>query len=266
MRRLRKIFITTIGIFAIAFSLQAQPFTEVTKVDPILYHVQIAAYETPVHADSIAHWEYISNGPVSVFYEKGVYAYAIGSFANLNNARQYRQNIAANVPEDAFVIAGYKGERIPIAEAKVLKATNRTATPKERDRRATADTLIIYGKELIGTPYKWGGCKPGAFDCSGFMSYIYGKVGVKIHRSSSGLSNAGTEISLKDSEKGDLILFQGTNPNDPSVGHVGMIISEKGEPTRFIHCSSSQKHYGVVITDYNNSGYPKRFIKVKRIL
>jgi hypothetical protein len=34
---------------------------------------------------------------------------------------------------------------------------------------------------------------------------------------------------------------------------------------KFIHCSSSKKHFGVVITDYYDSNYPKRFIEARRL-
>ncbi len=129
-----------------------------------------------------------------------------------------------------------------------------------------ADTVIKYAKSQIGVTYKWGACSPGkCFDCSGFTNYAYKHVGVTCLRSSSGLSNCGKDVTLKDARKGDMILFRGTNPSDKRVGHVGIILENEENSLKFIHCSSSQRHYGVVITDYYQSGYPKRFVKVKRV-
>lgn len=128
------------------------------------------------------------------------------------------------------------------------------------------DSVAEYAKEFLGVTYTWAGCSPAGFDCSGFVHYVFKKFGYYIERSSSGLANAGNAIEIDSVKKGDLILFRGTNPNDKSVGHVGIVISDPGNPLMFIHASSSQKHYGVVITDYYNSGYPKRFISCRRIL
>ena len=129
-----------------------------------------------------------------------------------------------------------------------------------------ADTVITYAKSQLGATYKWGTCKPGeCFDCSGLTYYAYKQIGVVCPRSSSGLSNVGSEVPLESCRKGDLLLFRGTNPNDKSVGHVGIVVENRGDELDFIHCSSSSKHFGVVVTEYYGSGYPKRFIKVKRL-
>lgn len=129
-----------------------------------------------------------------------------------------------------------------------------------------ADSVVSYAKEFLGTPYVWAGASPSGFDCSGFVHYVFSRFGYSIQRSSSGLANTGEAIELKEARKGDIILFRGTNPNDKTVGHVGIIISDTTEKIHFIHASSSKKHPGVVITDYENSNYPSRFISVRRLL
>src|SRR5699024_7087519 len=35
--------------------------------------------------------------------------------------------------------------------------------------------VIGHAKELIGTPYEWGGTSPSGFDCSGFIQFVYEK-------------------------------------------------------------------------------------------
>ena len=128
------------------------------------------------------------------------------------------------------------------------------------------DSVVEYAKEFLGVTYIWAGNSPSGFDCSGYVQYVFKKFGYSIERSSSGLANAGSVVSIDSVAKGDLILFRGTNPNDNSVGHVGIVISSLNEPLQFIHASSSKKHYGVVITDYYNSGYPKRFVACRRLI
>jgi cell wall-associated NlpC family hydrolase len=127
------------------------------------------------------------------------------------------------------------------------------------------DTVLTYANENLGQPYVWAGAKPGGFDCSGFVHYCFKQVGVKIERSSSGLDKTGTPVDIKEARKGDIILFTGTNAKDRSVGHVGIVISEYGEPLKFIHASSSQKHPGVVISEYEHTYYPPRFLGIRRI-
>src|SRR5207253_3665102 len=36
--------------------------------------------------------------------------------------------------------------------------------------------------QYLGTPYVWGGQKPGGFDCSGLLQYVWAQQGVKIPR------------------------------------------------------------------------------------
>lgn len=143
--------------------------------------------------------------------------------------------------------------------------TNNVTNPNDSTCADEIDTVLTYANAQLGQPYVWAGCRPGGFDCSGFVAYCFKQVDIPIVRSSSGLDKAGTSIDIKEARKGDLILFTGTNPKDKSVGHVGIVISEYGEPIRFIHASSSELHPGVVITDYENSGYPKRFAGIRRI-
>lgn len=129
-----------------------------------------------------------------------------------------------------------------------------------------ADSIVKNALEQIGVPYKWGTSNPDvSFDCSGFTSYIYNASNVACSRSSKAYSRLGTPIPLEECRKGDCIVFSGTSPGSRTPGHVGIIISRTEQELKFIHCSSSKKHFGVVVTDYYSSGYPKRFLQVRRL-
>jgi cell wall-associated NlpC family hydrolase len=69
----------------------------------------------------------------------------------------------------------------------------------------------------LGTPYVWAGSAPGGFDCSGLISYAYGKAGKALPHSSYALWNSGTHVSRDQLQEGDLVFFSG-------LGHVGMYI------------------------------------------
>lgn len=151
------------------------------------------------------------------------------------------------------------GDR-PVGKADTVIAKDSSA--------AKADSIISFAKKFLGTPYKYGSCSPSAgFDCSGFTYYVFkAALQIELPRSSRDLDKAGADVALKDCRKGDLILFRGTNENDKTIGHVGIIISEQGQPVEFIHSSSSKKHWGVVISNMEKDYYTKRFVKVKRVL
>jgi peptidoglycan DL-endopeptidase CwlO len=128
-----------------------------------------------------------------------------------------------------------------------------------------ADSIVAYAKQHLGKPYKYAHAGPDAFDCSGFVSFVFAHFDIALPRSSRDYMHTGREVPLSEARKGDVIVFTGTRPSERRAGHVGIVISEPGAPLQFIHASSSEKHRGVVITQYPGSNYPKRFIKVIRV-
>lgn len=130
-----------------------------------------------------------------------------------------------------------------------------------------ADSIVALAKSQLGVPYKYATSNPGvSFDCSGFTSYVYSSCDVPSSRSSKAYGGLGERVSLENCQPGDCIIFSGTAPGSTSIGHVGIVISNDQDGLKFIHCSSSKKHFGVVITDYFNSNYTKRFLQVRRLL
>ena len=129
-----------------------------------------------------------------------------------------------------------------------------------------ADSLISCAKSQLGVKYVWATSKPNvSFDCSGFTAYVYGTFDVTQCRSSKAYGSLGKAVELKNARKGDCILFAGTTPGSKTIGHIGIVIENSANGLKFIHCSSSAKHFGVVMTDYYSSGYPKRFLEVRRL-
>ncbi len=129
-----------------------------------------------------------------------------------------------------------------------------------------SDSIVAFSKELLGIRYVYGGTSISGFDCSGFTYYVFKKFGISIPRCATYYDTIGKDIPLANCKKGDLILFRGTHNGDTSIGHVGIVVSGYNEPLRFIHASSSKLHFGVVETEYEKSGYPKRFIKIVRVI
>jgi peptidoglycan DL-endopeptidase CwlO len=59
-----------------------------------------------------------------------------------------------------------------------------------------------------GKPYRYGATGPRAFDCSGFVGYVYRKAGVKLPRTSSAIRQRAHRISAAQVRPGDLVFVQ----------------------------------------------------------
>ncbi len=140
------------------------------------------------------------------------------------------------------------------------------ATYAQTDRDSLTHQLIATAKSQLGVPYKYATSNPNeSFDCSGFTSYVYGTFELPHSRSSKDYGQLGEQVTLETCLPGDCILFSGTAPGSKTIGHVGIVISNDENGIQFIHCSSSKNHFGVVITNYHDSNYPKRFLQVRRL-
>ena len=143
----------------------------------------------------------------------------------------------------------------------ILLLTTSISTAKAEDLTNKRDSIVTYAESFLNVPYVWGGTSPSGFDCTGFLYYVYKKFGIKVSRASSGYENFGKKLDLKTVKPADILLFTGTDASKRKVGHVGLVLKNENGIVQFIHSSSSKKHFGVTITQYNNSGYVKRFLK-----
>jgi len=119
---------------------------------------------------------------------------------------------------------------------------------------ATIATQAVHDAlALRGAPYVYGGSTPAGFDCSGFTSYVYGRLGIALAHSSYDQWNAGQHIPRRDLQPGDLVFFAG-------LGHVGIYVGNG----QFIHAP----HTGDVvrIDSLGGSWYASEYVGAKRIL
>lgn len=123
------------------------------------------------------------------------------------------------------------------------------------------DSISIYAREFLGTPYKYATQNPKeGFDCSGFVNYVFTHFNYKVPRISRMFDGIGPEVAEKNARTGDIILFTGTKANDPTIGHIGIIIENNEHGIFFIHASSG-KNIGVIISPLEGY-YRKRFVKI----
>lgn len=113
------------------------------------------------------------------------------------------------------------------------------------DRRTK---IVAQAKEQIGVPYLWAGTTPKGFDCSGFTTFVFDSEGVALPRRAADQFVKGVKKKRKDVLPGDLIFFN----NGRGISHVGIVVSNPGEPLLMIHASSSK---GITITNVDDSKY-----------
>jgi cell wall-associated NlpC family hydrolase len=126
--------------------------------------------------------------------------------------------------------------------------TNEGALVESAVKIKKRDQIVDAAKQQIGVQYKWAGTDPNGFDCSGFTSYVFKSVNKELPRRAEDQYNASVKIKQWNAHKGDLIFFN----NGSGISHVGIVISNKGEPLTMIHASSSK---GIVITNVEESEY-----------
>ncbi len=129
-------------------------------------------------------------------------------------------------------------------------------------KNVSAEELTVFAETLLGIPYRYGSMNiENGFDCSGFINYVFNHFKISVPRTSADFTNAGKEVTIRESKKGDIILFTGSDAKAGIVGHMGIITENKKNGFWFIHAASGK---GVMISSMNNYFFP-RFVKVIRL-
>jgi len=95
-------------------------------------------------------------------------------------------------------------------------------------RPTTGEKAVTIALRYLGTPYSWAGASPAGFDCSGFVMYVYAKLGITLPHSSWMLWGKGRPVARKHLRAGDIVFFNGRS-------HVGIYL-RKGT---FVHSPHS---------------------------
>lgn len=120
--------------------------------------------------------------------------------------------------------------------------------------------ILIYAKKFEGTPYLMGGKPPSAFDCSGFVQYVYRHFGISLDRTSEQQFYNGIYVSRSDLRPGDLVFFH-TKLNDPlDVSHVGIYLGSDSM------INAANLSDGVTLDDMKDDYWGVRYAGARRVV
>ncbi|KMY51917.1 C40 family peptidase [Peribacillus loiseleuriae] len=132
-----------------------------------------------------------------------------------------------------------------------------TFTPRTFAAEQTSDQVVRIANQYLNVPYKWGGSTPSGFDCSGFILYVFDKVGIKLPQGSDLQYTYGTSVQKADLKPGDLVFFKDTYK--AGISHTGIYIGSDA----FISATNS----GVKIDSIHDPYYwGEKYAGAKRII
>jgi cell wall-associated NlpC family hydrolase len=134
------------------------------------------------------------------------------------------------------------------AQAEQRLATGGSSTPSTGTGGAGGNPppgnyggVVGIAMQYLGIPYRWGGASPSTgFDCSGFVMYVFSRVGVSLPHNAAMQYGYGSPVSRANLQPGDLVFFN-------SLGHNGIYIGGN----QFIH----SPHTGDVVKISSLTGW-----------
>lgn len=243
---------TAAGIFFTAFSGQASANTYSVQSGDTLWKI---SQQYKVTVDQLMSWNKLTSSTIyagqklsvsSPVTQASTTTYTVKSgdslwgIATNNNMTVSQLKSINNLSSDTI----YVGQVLMLSQTTAITTAPVVSVSK-------VDELVAESKKYIGVPYVWGGSTPSGFDCSGYLNFVYSKVGISIPRTVETIWTATKPVSSP--RVGDLVFFETYKPG-PS--HAGIYIGDN----KFIHAGSST---GVTITDMNNSYWKARYLGAK---
>ncbi|TFG83659.1 MAG: NlpC/P60 family protein [Spirochaetales bacterium] len=124
----------------------------------------------------------------------------------------------------------------------------------------TRERILSIALGFRGVPYKYGAESPAAFDCSGFVRYVYRKAaGLELPRSARSYMAAGRAVDVKNARPGDVFVFD-------TVGGTASHVALYAGDGKLIHAVSEGPKTGVIVSDLPDRYWSPRLIAVRSFL
>ena len=122
--------------------------------------------------------------------------------------------------------------------------------------------IVDYAKQFNGVKYKFGGATADGMDCSGLVFESFRAFNILLPRSSRDMARKGVEISLTNTQEGDLLFFKTRNKRN-EINHVGLVVTSNNGNIEFIHATLSA---GVTVSKLSENYWNSAFVEARRIL
>jgi cell wall-associated NlpC family hydrolase len=169
----------------------------------------------------------------------------------------------SSVRRDANSSARSSAARREAGSGKRQLVARREAAPRTIPVKGVVNgtDVVRTAREYLGVRYVLGGTTPRAFDCSGFVRYVFDRYGISLPRTAHEQAGVGIAPFPGDLRPGDLLFFYGGQ----GAQHIALYV---GGDT-IIHASSSAKRVKLdVMTKKGRrrGWFQNRLIAVRRVL
>lgn len=128
------------------------------------------------------------------------------------------------------------------------------------DVSAQRKRILETAYKYRGVPYVYGAESPRAFDCSGFVRYVYREAsGMELPRSARGFYSAGAPVKAAEARPGDVFVYD-TVGGSPS--HVAIYVGDG----KVIHAVSDGPKTGVIVSSIHDRYWSPRLIAARTFL
>jgi len=143
------------------------------------------------------------------------------------------------------MVKGFYKIRIPDGRSGFVKKSDCISFDDWSKKEPNVQSVLSVARQMMGSPYLWGGTSSKAVDCSGFVKLAYYSQGIILARDASQQAKYGEAIdftNIENLQAGDLLFF---GSSAQRIGHVGIYLG-KGD---FIHASGRVHISSIVPTD-----------------
>jgi cell wall-associated NlpC family hydrolase len=215
-----------------ALALQTARATRITKWLRTLPRKQRLAYLHKMRVQAAHRRQAVRNARVAAKKQVAFKKW----FNSLTPAKQaaFRKQQAAKlvVAKKKAALARKAAAKRAAARAKALRAKKLSAKGKNKIAYAQARALtarhaarnrvvIAWARALSGIYYRSGGSTPSGFDCSGYVMYIFRKVGIRLPHFAQADYQRAHRVSRSQAVPGDLVFFHSYGTTG-YVYHVGI--------------------------------------------